>query len=134
LTKLVVGDCGLGGGILGAPGGLRLVVMLRDVNFVGVCVCCRFRLLWRLCVNCQLPCSTEEYREIGRTGGLPFGAPPPKPVILFNLAEPPALILASRRSLRMRACSAALEGGELPVHGEDGTGVVSAILSYSFKA
>lgn len=35
------------------------------------------------------------------------GARPPRPVILFNLSVPPALILASRRSLRKRACSAA---------------------------
>lgn len=55
--------------------------------------------------------------------------PPPNPVILFSLAEPPALILASRRSLRMRACSAALDGGELASPGdEEGTGVVSAIF------
>jgi hypothetical protein len=59
--------------------------------------------------------------------------PPPNPVILFNLAEPPALILASRRSLRMRACSAALEGGELAVLGEDGTGVPSAIFEVRLR-
>lgn len=59
---------------------------------------------------------------------IPFGIPPPNPVILFSLAEPPALILASLRSLRMRACSAALEGGELATSGdEDGTGVMSAM-------
>jgi hypothetical protein len=55
--------------------------------------------------------------------------PPPNPVILFSLAEPPALILASRRSLRMRACSAALDGGELALLGDEGTGVLSAIFS-----
>jgi hypothetical protein len=67
--------------------------------------------------------------EIDWTKCLPFGIPPPNPVILFSLAEPPALIFASRRSLRMRACSAALDGGELALLGdEDGTGVVSAIL------
>jgi hypothetical protein len=60
--------------------------------------------------------------------------PPPNPVILFNLAEPPALILASRRSLRMRACSAALEGGELASLGEeDGTGVLSAIFEVRLR-
>lgn len=32
---------------------------------------------------------------------------PPMPVILFRRAEPPALSLASRRSLRRRACSEA---------------------------
>lgn len=32
---------------------------------------------------------------------------PPMPVILSSLAEPPALSLASRRSLRRRACSEA---------------------------
>lgn len=37
----------------------------------------------------------------------PLWRPPPSPVILFSLALPPALIFASRRSLRMRACSAA---------------------------
>lgn len=42
---------------------------------------------------------------------VPLGMPPPSPVILFSRAEPPARILASRRSLRSRACSAALEGG-----------------------
>ena len=37
----------------------------------------------------------------------PLGTPPPKPVILFNLFSAPALIFASRRALRCRACSAA---------------------------
>jgi len=58
--------------------------------------------------------------------GASFGIPPPSPVILFRRAEPPARILASRRSLRMRACSAALEGGVLGE--EDGAGGVSAML------
>lgn len=44
---------------------------------------------------------------------LPLWIPPPRPVILFNLAEPPALIFASRFSFRSLACSAALEGGLL---------------------
>ena len=48
-------------------------------------------------------------------------------MILFKRAEPPALIFASRRSLRIRAWSAALEGGVL-VSDEAGGGV-SAILS-----
>jgi hypothetical protein len=56
----------------------------------------------------------------------PRFTPPPKPVILFNLADPPARIFASRLSLRMRACSAALDGGVLA--SEDAMGVVSAIL------
>jgi hypothetical protein len=61
--------------------------------------------------------------------------PPPNPVILFSLAEPPALIFVSLRSFRMRACSAALEGGELATSGdEDGTGVVSAMLRYAAEA
>jgi hypothetical protein len=47
-------------------------------------------------------------------------------VILLSRADPPALILASRRSFRMRACSAALEGGVLGA--EDETCGVSAIL------
>jgi len=59
--------------------------------------------------------------------------PPPNPVILFNLAEPPALILASRRSLRIRACSAALEGGELAgTLGEEGMAGVSGVVSAIF--
>jgi hypothetical protein len=62
---------------------------------------------------------------------VPLWKPPPRPVILFNLAEPPARILASRRSFRMRACSAALEGGVLG--SEDGGGGVSAIVDYSNK-
>lgn len=37
----------------------------------------------------------------------PIAGRPPMPVILFSLADPPALILASLRSLRKRACSAA---------------------------
>lgn len=52
--------------------------------------------------------------------------PPPSPVILFNLDVPPAFILASRRSRRMRACSEALEGGVPP--GDDVVGGVSAIF------
>jgi hypothetical protein len=59
---------------------------------------------------------------------MPLWTPPPKPVILFNLADPPARILASRRSFRMRACSAALDGGVLG--SEDGGGGVSAIVDY----
>lgn len=47
-------------------------------------------------------------------------------MILFKRAEPPALILASRRSLRIRAWSAALEGGVLVP--EEGGGGVSAIV------
>lgn len=59
---------------------------------------------------------------------VPLWMPPPSPVILFNLAEPPARIFASRRSLRIRAWSAALEGGVLG--SEEGTGGgVSAILA-----
>jgi hypothetical protein len=66
---------------------------------------------------------------------IPFGMPPPSPVILFSLAEPPALIFASLRSLRMRACSAALDGGELATSDdEDGTGVVSAMFRYIAEA
>lgn len=42
---------------------------------------------------------------------LPREIPPPSPVILFSRADPPARILASRRSLRSLAWSAALEGG-----------------------
>jgi hypothetical protein len=42
---------------------------------------------------------------------LPRETPPPNPVILFSRADPPARILASRRSLRSLACSEALEGG-----------------------
>jgi hypothetical protein len=56
----------------------------------------------------------------------PRWIPPPRPVILFNLAEPPARILASRRSFRILAWSAALDGGV--VVPEDGAGGVSAIL------
>ena len=62
---------------------------------------------------------------------MPLWTPPPKPVILFSLAEPPARILASRRSFRMRACSAALDGGVLG--SEDGGGGVSAIVEYCSK-
>jgi hypothetical protein len=76
---------------------------------------------------------TRIEKEVWWACCLPFGTPPPNPLILLSLAEPPALILASRRSLRMRACSAALEGGELAgALGEEDTmgvsGVVSAIL------
>jgi hypothetical protein len=46
-------------------------------------------------------------------------------VILLRRALPPAFILASRRSFRMRACSAALDGGVLG--SEDICGGVSAI-------
>ncbi len=46
-------------------------------------------------------------------------------MILFSLAEPPARILASRRSFRILACSAALDGG-LGAPG-DVAGGVSAI-------
>lgn len=53
----------------------------------------------------------------------PLWMPPPRPVILFNLAEPPALIFASRFSFRSLACSAALDGGLLA-----GSTGVSAIL------
>lgn len=42
---------------------------------------------------------------------LPRETPPPSPVILFSRADPPARILASRRSLRSLAWSAALDGG-----------------------
>ena len=43
-----------------------------------------------------------------------IGARPPfKDVILSSLAEPPATILALRRSLRKRACSCALDSGLL---------------------
>ncbi len=59
---------------------------------------------------------------------VPLFSPPPSPEILFSRAEPPALILASRRSLRMRACSDALEGGALDSEAGEGWGVVSAIL------
>lgn len=38
---------------------------------------------------------------------VPFGIFPATPVILSKRDEPPAFILASRRSLRSRACSAA---------------------------
>lgn len=49
-------------------------------------------------------------------GGSPSGeGRPPTPVIFESLAEPPARILASRRSRRMRACSEATEG----VDGDD---------------
>lgn len=54
--------------------------------------------------------------------------PPPRPEILLSRAEPPALIFASRRSLRMRACSAALEGGVL-ASDEAGGGVSAMLLS-----
>jgi len=63
---------------------------------------------------------------------MPLCIPPPKPVILFNLAEPPARILASRRSFRMRACSAAFDGGVLG--SEDGGGGVSAIFGGAIRA
>jgi hypothetical protein len=46
---------------------------------------------------------------------------------LFKRAEPPARILASRRSLRMRACSDALDGAE--VASDEGGGGVSGIVS-----
>jgi hypothetical protein len=60
---------------------------------------------------------------------MPRCTPPPKPVILFSRAEPPARIFASRRSLRILAWSAALDGGVLGVPGsEEGIGVVSAIF------
>lgn len=49
-------------------------------------------------------------------------------MILFNRADPPARILASRRSLRMRACSDAVEGGVLG--SDDAFGVASAILQW----
>lgn len=116
---------------MGAPGGLWLVVVLRDVDFVGVCVCCRCGLLWRIYIERLIMLLVTLTKGYGGLRCLPFGIPPPNPVILFNLADPPALILASRRSLRMRACSAALEGGELALLGEeDGTGVVSAISMF----
>lgn len=61
-----------------------------------------------------------------RRANEPRCTPPPSPVILFNLEVPPAFILASRRSRRMRACSEALDGGVAA--GEDVVGGVSAML------
>lgn len=55
---------------------------------------------------------------------LPRWTPPPRPVILFNRAEPPALILASRRSFLIRACSAALSAAEEAVSAMLDVGVV----------
>lgn len=52
-------------------------------------------------------CSVEAIRL--HVSDLPPTMRPPMPLILFKRAEPPALIFASRRSLRRRACSAALE-------------------------
>jgi len=49
-------------------------------------------------------------------------------VILLSLAEPPARILASRLSLRIRACSETLEVGADASDDEDGIGGVSAML------
>lgn len=46
------------------------------------------------------------------------GGRPPIDVILPSLADPPALIFASRRSLLSRACSEAVDG-EAGVPGED---------------
>ena len=86
-------------------------------------------LRWRVCSQLL----AEPIKKQGKRSCLPFGTPPPSPVILFNLAEPPALILASRRSLRMRACSAALEGGELAAMlGEEGMTGVSGVVSAIF--
>lgn len=59
---------------------------------------------------------------------IPRSTPPPRPEILFSLAEPPARILASRLSLRIRACSETLEDGASEPGDEDGMGGVSAIL------
>ena len=56
----------------------------------------------------------------------PRSTPPPRPVILLSLAGPPARILASRLSLRSRACSETLEVG---ASGDDvGIGGVSAMF------
>ena len=57
----------------------------------------------------------------------PLWMPPPRPVILFNLADPPALIFASLFSFRSLACSAALEDAASGA-GEAG---LSAIMSLS---
>lgn len=73
------------------------------------------------CVSMSSQKQTSERRE-----DVPLCNPPPSPVILFNLDAPPALILASRRSLRIRACSEALGEGVLP-EGAD-TGDASVIL------
>jgi len=60
---------------------------------------------------------------------VPRFIPPPKPVILSKRADPPALIFASRRSFRMRAWSAALEGAVLGVPGsEEGMGVTFFVI------
>ena len=58
----------------------------------------------------------------------PRSTPPPRPEILFSLAEPPARILASRLSLRIRACSETLEVGVSAPGDDDGIGGVSAIF------
>lgn len=50
-------------------------------------------------------------------------------MILFRRAEPPALILASRRSFRILAWSAALEGGVLGCGDEVGV-EVEGMLQY----
>jgi hypothetical protein len=93
------------------------------------------RGLWVVAEALHSGCEQESRKNLGQTSLLPFGIPPPNPVILLSLAEPPARILASRRSLRMRACSAALDGGELAalLGGEEMTGVsgVSAIFDIS---
>jgi len=107
--------------------GLGFIVVLGNVYFIWVCMCCR--LLRGICSHFF----SRGIKKQGKRSCLPFWTPPPSPVILFNLAEPPALILASRRSLRMRACSAALEGGELAgTSGEEDMMGVSGLLSAIF--
>jgi len=66
--------------------------------------------------------------EAGGGVGASRSTPPPRPEILFSLAEPPARILASRLSLRIRACSETLEVGVSAPGDDDGIGGVSAIL------
>ena len=103
--------------------------MLADVNFIWV----------RVRDGCSLGGCSSRFHICGhsqkwnvalniasRIADEPRCKPPPSPVILFNLDVPPAFILASRRSRRIRACSEALEGGVLP--GDDVVGGVSAML------
>jgi hypothetical protein len=101
--------------------------VLADIDFVRVCMSdgCSLR-----CCSCRFYICVSQ-SEMGlctasKRANEPRCTPPPSPVILFNLEVPPALILASRRSRRMRACSEALDGGVAA--GEDVVGGVSAML------
>lgn len=67
-------------------------------------------------------CEGEEVEEV-EVGSSPGGRPPID-VIFPKRAEPPALILASRRSFRSRACSAAADAAGVEAGlSEGGVGV-----------